>query len=139
MLSLSASCGLSGIKSLTNYHFVVIGLFAAFALADWLGRRSEFPDVRYWRTMGVVSAILYFTIATFAPPDWSFADYNSGEKDIEGFLRESKANRSAVPYGENRALLFHGLIFHQSAEAKFKPGFENRRRNVTMLFRKTRG
>ena len=74
-----------------------------------------------------------------APPDWSFADYNNGEKDIEGFLRDSKANRMAVPYGENRALLFHGLIFHQSAEAKFRPGFENRRRNVTMLFRKTRG
>ena len=74
-----------------------------------------------------------------APPDWSFADYNNGEKDIEGFLRESKANRSAVPYGENRALLFNGLIFHQSAEARFRPGFENRRRNVTMLFRKTRG
>lgn len=74
-----------------------------------------------------------------APADWSFADYNNGEKDIEGFLRDSKANRSAIPYGENRALLFHGLIFHQSAHATFKPGFENRRRNVTMLFRKTRG
>jgi len=59
-----------GIKSLTNYHFVVIGLFAAFALADWLGRRTEFPDVRYWRIMGVVSAVLYFTIATFAPFLW---------------------------------------------------------------------
>ena len=54
-----------------------------------------------------------------APSDWSFADYNSGEKDIAGYLRDSGANRSAIPYGENRALLFHGLIFHQSAEAKF--------------------
>lgn len=54
----------------TTYHYIVICIFAVFAFADWYGRRTDFPDIRYWRIMGVVSAILYFTIATFAPFLW---------------------------------------------------------------------
>jgi hypothetical protein len=34
-------------------------------------------------------------------------------------------------------LLFRGSIFHQTAATRFAEGFENRRRNVTMLFRRT--
>ena len=52
------------------YHYIVIGLFLAFAVADTIGRRTAFPNVRYWRAMGVISFVLYFTIATYAPFLW---------------------------------------------------------------------
>jgi hypothetical protein len=73
-----------------------------------------------------------------APPDWTFYDYNFGGRDIHAFLREERATRTSIPYAENRALLFRGSIFHQTAATRFAEGFENRRRNVTMLFRRTR-
>jgi sterol desaturase/sphingolipid hydroxylase (fatty acid hydroxylase superfamily) len=52
------------------YHYIVLGLFAVFALVDQLGRRNAFPDVRFWRVMGVVSFLLYYVIATYAPFLW---------------------------------------------------------------------
>jgi tetratricopeptide (TPR) repeat protein len=74
-----------------------------------------------------------------APADWTFHDYNHGGKDIRAFLRQEGARQISYAYGENRALLFRGSIFHQTAATRFAEGFENRRRNVTMLFRRTRG
>jgi tetratricopeptide (TPR) repeat protein len=73
-----------------------------------------------------------------APADWTFDDYNRGEKDIRAFLQQVGARQSSIAYAENRALVFRGSIFHQSAALRFAEGFENRRRNVTMLFRRTR-
>ena len=55
---------------MTIYHYIVIGIFVLFAVADHLGRSRTFPDVRFWRTMGVLSTILYFAIATFSPYLW---------------------------------------------------------------------
>jgi hypothetical protein len=52
---------------MTIFHYVVLGCFVGFVLADHFGKRTAFPDVRYWRVMGVVSFLLYFTIATYAP------------------------------------------------------------------------
>src|SRR5688572_7677722 len=72
-----------------------------------------------------------------APADWSFYDYNFGGKDIRAFLRQEGARQSSIAYAENRAQLFRGSIFHQTAATRFAEGFENRRRNVTMLFRRT--
>lgn len=74
-----------------------------------------------------------------APADWTFDDYNSGVRDIRAFLRQEGARQTSFAYGENRALLFRGSIFHQTAATRFADGFENRRRNVTMLFRRTHG
>jgi sterol desaturase/sphingolipid hydroxylase (fatty acid hydroxylase superfamily) len=55
---------------MTVYHYIVIGAFAAFALVDHFAQRTAFPSVRFWRTMGVISFVLYFTIATLAPFVW---------------------------------------------------------------------
>jgi hypothetical protein len=74
-----------------------------------------------------------------APADWTFDDYNRGEKDIRAFLQQEGARQTSFAYAENRALVFRGSIFHQTAATRFADGFENRRRNVTMLFRRTRG
>jgi tetratricopeptide (TPR) repeat protein len=73
-----------------------------------------------------------------APDDWTFDDYNSGVRDIRAFLRQQAARQTSYAYAENRGLLFKGTIFHQTAPCRFADGFENRRRNVTMLFRRTR-
>ncbi len=74
-----------------------------------------------------------------APDDWSFGDYNRGDRDIRAFLRQEGARQTSFAYAENRALLFRGTIFHQTSATRFAEGFENRRRNVTMLFRRTHG
>ena len=74
-----------------------------------------------------------------APADWTFGDYNHGGKDIRAFLRQEGARQVSFAYAENRALLFRGSIFHQTSACRFADGFENRRRNVTMLFRRTNG
>ena len=72
-----------------------------------------------------------------APADWTFDDYNSGVRDIRAFLLKEGARQISFAYAENRGLLFRGSIFHQTAATRFAEGFENRRRNVTMLFRRT--
>ncbi len=73
-----------------------------------------------------------------APADWTFYDYNFGGRDIHAFLQKEGARQTSYAYAENRALVFRGSIFHQTAATRFAEGFENRRRNVTMLFRRTR-
>lgn len=74
-----------------------------------------------------------------APPDWSFGDYNADGYRIRLHLSSIGARQRSYSYAENRALLFKGMLFHQTARLRFADGFENRRRNVTMLFRRSKG
>lgn len=55
---------------MNTYHYIMIGLFAAFAIADRAVGARGFPPVRLWRLMGVASTILYFAIATWSPFLW---------------------------------------------------------------------
>jgi hypothetical protein len=71
------------------------------------------------------------------PADWTFAEYNSGDYRIRAFLNQSGAPKITYAYRENRALFFKGTLFHETAPCRFAEGFENRRRNLTMLFRKS--
>jgi tetratricopeptide (TPR) repeat protein len=71
-----------------------------------------------------------------APTDWSYDDYNSGGERVRRYLEEQNAEATVIPYRENRAVLFEGRLFHKTDEFTFAPGFENRRRSVTMLFRR---
>jgi hypothetical protein len=50
------------------------------------------------------------------------------------FLDESGARAITVPHRQNRAVLFNSDLFHETGALSFKPGYENRRINVTMLF-----
>ncbi len=52
------------------YHYIVFGLFAIFAATDFILRARDFPGVALWRTMGVLSTLVYFAIATYAPFLW---------------------------------------------------------------------
>jgi tetratricopeptide (TPR) repeat protein len=71
-----------------------------------------------------------------APSDWSYNDYNSGGDRVRQFLEDENAESSVIPYRENRAVLFEGHLFHKTDDFTFAPGFENRRRSVTLLFRR---
>src|SRR5271156_58481 len=73
-----------------------------------------------------------------APSDWSFDDYNSGGDRVRQYLRDTNAVSDVIPYRANRAVLFKGHLFHQTDEFKFAPGFANRRRSLTFLFRRTK-
>ena len=44
-----------------------------------------------------------------------------------------------VPYRQNRAVIFNSDLFHATAPLDFKPGYANRRVNVTMLFGRRHG
>ena len=69
-----------------------------------------------------------------APAEWDFDDYNKDGARIRGFLDSSGVAPVNVPYRQNRAVIFNSDLFHATAPLKFKPGYENRRINVTMLF-----
>jgi len=69
-----------------------------------------------------------------APADWDFETYNKNVPRIEQFLRETAAKPVTVPYRQNRAVIFNSDLFHRTDRLRFKPGYENRRINVTMLY-----
>ena len=73
-----------------------------------------------------------------APSDWTFNDYNADGYRIRLHLSQIGARQKSFPYAENRGLLFNGMLFHQTSNCRFADGFENRRRNVTMLFRRSK-
>lgn len=68
------------------------------------------------------------------PPDWKIIDYESDITAIRDYLGTGDHERTAIPYGENRAVLFDSRLFHESDRVDFAPGYENHRINITMLF-----
>jgi hypothetical protein len=74
-----------------------------------------------------------------APSDWSYGDYNSGGERVRQFLEDANAESTVIPYRANRAVLFEGHLFHRTDDFTFAPGFANRRRSVTLLFRRRKG
>lgn len=69
-----------------------------------------------------------------APLDWDFEAYNKNVPRIERFLEATAAQPVTVPYRQNRAVIFNSGLFHRTDEFRFRPGYENRRINVTMLY-----
>ncbi len=69
-----------------------------------------------------------------APLDWDFNTFNTDEGAIRDFLAESGARPVTIPYRANRAVIFDSDLFHQTDVIRFKPGYENRRINVTLLY-----
>ena len=72
------------------------------------------------------------------PMDLDWERYNNQkyspeiQREVAEFLSDAKT--VTIPYGDNRAVLFHSNLYHKSHPVKFKDGFANRRMNVTMLF-----
>lgn len=69
-----------------------------------------------------------------APLDWDFQDYNNNPRKIHAFLQQTGAAAWTVAHRQNRMVLFNSDLFHKTDQYAFKPGFENRRVNITMLF-----
>ena len=69
-----------------------------------------------------------------APLDWNFAKYNAAEDDITAFLKAQDSKPVTIPYRANRAVIFDSDLFHETDVIAFRPGYENRRINVTLLF-----
>ena len=66
------------------------------------------------------------------PPGWRFADYNLDPAPLERCVAGRAAVR--VPYRCNRAVIFDSSLIHESGDVRFRPGYANRRINVTLLF-----
>ena len=69
-----------------------------------------------------------------APANWDFDTYNSRPDRIQPFLQQQQARAISIPYRENRAVIFNSDLFHGTDELNFRPGYENRRVNITMLY-----
>ena len=52
------------------YHYIALGLFAGFAIADVAAGARVLPAVPRWRLKGAAFFLLYFAVATFAPLLW---------------------------------------------------------------------
>lgn len=68
------------------------------------------------------------------PPNWRIAGYGQDIVAIREFLAREGSRRTIVPYRDNRAVIFDSNLFHESDAVDFKPGYENHRINITLLF-----
>jgi hypothetical protein len=73
-----------------------------------------------------------------APQSWTFVDYNTGSDKLAAYLQVHNAKAQRVPYRANRCVLFDSSLIHISDEMHFKPGYENRRVNITLLYGRAR-
>jgi hypothetical protein len=55
---------------------------------------------------------------------------------VRKYLDGHNAESTDIPYRANRAVLFEGHLFHKTDDLSFAPGFTNRRRSLTFLFRR---
>ena len=76
--------------------------------------------------------LVIWDVAT--PADWDFARYNGEAAPIREFLGRNGAKSVTVPYRANRAVIFDSDLFHETDHVYFKPGYQNRRINVTLLY-----
>ncbi len=69
-----------------------------------------------------------------APRSWGFRRYNVDDPEIRSYLESVGSESIRVPYRSNRAVLFDSDLFHETDTFRFRPGYENRRVNITMLY-----
>ena len=68
------------------------------------------------------------------PENWTFYEYNNEAEKLAAYLRIHNAGAKKVPHRANRCVLFDSKLIHRTDEMHFKPGYENRRVNVTLLY-----
>ncbi len=97
-------------------------------------------NVNFWLTPDTARSDEYeagLTIWDKPPPaDWDFKSINNYESqgNMERYLEEFGAQPHAVAYKANRAAIFCSDLFHRGTPIAFKPGYANRRINLTFLF-----
>jgi Flp pilus assembly protein TadD len=105
--------------------------FAAVNVNFWItpDAANEDPDT---------GGLLVWDVA--APLDWDFARYNANDEAIRDFLKQSGARPTRIPHRANRAVIFDSDLFHETDIMSFRPGYTDRRINITLLYgSRTRG
>ena len=74
-----------------------------------------------------------------APLEWEFKRYNAYPEQAREFLVQAGAKPVKVPYRANRAVIFDSDLFHETDTIEFKPGYRNRRINITALYGRRSG
>jgi tetratricopeptide (TPR) repeat protein len=69
-----------------------------------------------------------------APKNWDFRAYNHDARKIQEYLESVGSKPTRYPYRANRALIFDSDLFHATDHPRFKPGYVNRRINITLLY-----
>jgi tetratricopeptide (TPR) repeat protein len=69
-----------------------------------------------------------------APADWDFGTYNIDQAAMTKFIAETNASPHRIPHRQNRAVIFNSDLIHRTDDIRFRPGYENRRINVTFLY-----
>lgn len=69
-----------------------------------------------------------------APTDWDFRSFNTDAARIRAWLESIGSVPTRYPYRANRALLFDSDLFHATDAPRFRPGYLNRRINITLLY-----
>jgi tetratricopeptide (TPR) repeat protein len=68
------------------------------------------------------------------PKSWTFADYNTDPGRLASYVRLHGAQPLRVTHRANRCVIFDSSLIHVTDRMVFKPGYENRRMNVTLLY-----
>ena len=68
------------------------------------------------------------------PDHWTFYEYNNDAEKLAVYVKVNKAASLKVPHRANRCVLFDSKLIHRTDDMHFKPGYENRRVNVTLLY-----
>jgi tetratricopeptide (TPR) repeat protein len=71
-----------------------------------------------------------------APDNWAHNLNYTGDKTehILEYIKQNEGNRQIIPHRENRGVIFNSDLFHETDLIDFKPGYENHRISVTMLY-----
>jgi hypothetical protein len=99
--------------------------FAAVNVNFWITPTSANLDPR-------AGGLIVYDVT--APLSWDFKTYNERPDVIAGYLRDRGARAIHVAYRENRAIMFNSDLFHTTVPIRFRPEYENRRLNITLLY-----
>lgn len=69
-----------------------------------------------------------------APAEWDFGTYNLDQQAMTKFINETGAVAHRIPHRQNRAVIFNSDLIHRTDDIRFRPGYANRRINVTFLY-----
>ena len=73
------------------------------------------------------------------PKSWTFFDYKHAPEKLKTCVKVHGVQSRRVPFRENRCVIFDSSLIHVTDELHFKPGYENRRVNVTLLYGRALG
>jgi tetratricopeptide (TPR) repeat protein len=69
-----------------------------------------------------------------APLDWNFDRFNNDADAARRFLENAGARARTIAHRANRTVIFDSNLFHATDRIAFRPGYTNRRINITLLY-----